>query len=428
MTQPPASENKVPRIQRTVPFQKSAAVAVPERPASQAKPSEQLPPSKAASPKASVAKAEETTSNPKKKVEVAAPQLKIKTSDKTSKKSVPEKKAAMTTPSKDNVANNNPQESKVVKATLPTAATKPHKIPRPESWEDDIAANTLDDRPFVVNPSPSTVGFDVSPLTKQLEKFTPLMGGKDIAEYLANDTYPIPVVEDREGYCPGNDPGYWLNGLGDFLKVLASANRYGVEPKSVFDFGCASGRVLRHFAAQTDIGEIWGSDINQRHVRWLYEHLPRTVKPVFNHCIPTLPLRDGSVDIITAFSVFTHIDTFETHWLAELSRIMSDDGMCYLTVHNEDTWGRLRLEMDNENNRLIKSIVKIDPNFETEVHQPMPAGRKVYRFTQAGPYRAQVFHSNCYLRNVWGRFFDVEAIMPCHHVRQSVVVLRKKSS
>ena len=423
MTQPTASQNEFPRIQRTVPFQKSAGAVAPPRPASQTKPvvkraavkadtavpPKPVPP-KPVPPKPTAAKAKEIPSKPKKKVVAAVPQLKIEAGNTTSKKSVPEKKAAM---------NNAPKGA---------AANKPHKIPRPESWEDDIAANTLDDQPFVVNPSPSTDGFDVSPLTKQLERFTPLMGGKDIAEYLANDTYPIPILADREGYCPNNDPGYWLNGLGDFLKVLDSANRYGIKPKSVFDFGCASGRVIRHFAAQTDIGEIWGSDINQRHVRWLYEHLPRTVKPVFNHCIPTLPLRDGSVDIITAFSVFTHIDTFETHWLAELSRIMSDDGMCYLTVHNEDTWGRLRLEMDNENNRLIKSIVKIDPNFETEVHQPMPAGRKVYRFTQAGPYRAQVFHSNCYLRNVWGRFFDVEAILPCHHVRQSVVVLRKKSS
>jgi hypothetical protein len=36
-----------------------------------------------------------------------------------------------------------------------------------------------------------------------------------------------------------------------------------------------------------------------------------------------------------------------------------------------------------------------------------------------------VFHSNNYLRNVWGRFFEVVEILPRHHVRQTVMLLRK---
>ena len=300
------------------------------------------------------------------------------------------------------------------------------KIPRPEAWEDDISRNTLDDLPFTSLPSPASrdaKDFEQASRMNVVKKF---LNDKPISEFLAKDTWPIPVPEDREGYSAGYDENYWLSGLEDYSKIMNVADGLGVVPKSVLDFGCATGRVVRHFAAQSDIPEVWGTDINQRHVRWLYEHLPMNVKPVFNHCIPTLPVPDRSVDIITAFSVFTHIDTFETHWLAELSRIMSDDGMCYLTVHNEDTWERLRLEVDNEQNRLIQSIIKIDPEFANQLMQPMPDKRFIYRFTSSGPYRAQVFHSNNYLRNVWGRFFDVEAIMPCHHVRQTVVVLKKK--
>lgn len=297
---------------------------------------------------------------------------------------------------------------------------------RPVAWEDDIAFNTLDSRPFTVNPSPAEMDISLFQSAGRLASVEKWLDGKPIAEWVQRDTCPIPVAGDREGYSPGQDASYWLSGLDDHFKILEQAKKHSINPKNMLDFGCATGRVIRHFAAQTPMKEIWGTDINHRHVRWLYSYLSSQVKPVFNHCIPTLPIADGSIDIISAFSVFTHIDTFETHWLAELSRILSDDGMCYLTVHNEDTWQALRTAMDNPNNRLIQSLIKIDPEFRSHIQQPMPAGRQVYRFSQSGPYRAQVFHSNCYLRNVWGRFFKVEAILPCHHVRQTVVVLRKK--
>ena len=310
--------------------------------------------------------------------------------------------------------------------TKARATQADRKIPRPESWEDDISRNTLDDTPFTSLPSPASRNVSDFEEASRLKAMMPLLDGTPISKFIEKDSWPIPTPEDREGYSAGFDENYWISGLEDYLKIMQVAKNLNVIPKSVLDFGCATGRVVRHFAAQSDCPEVWATDINQRHVRWLYEHLPNNVKPVFNHCIPTLPVPDRSVDIITAFSVFTHIDTFETHWLAELSRIMSDDGMCYLTVHNEDTWKRLEQEKDNEKNRLIQSIVKIDPNFKQMLSEPMPDKRTIYRFTQSGPYRAQVFHSNNYLHNVWGRFFDVEAIMPCHHVRQTVVVLKKK--
>ena len=297
---------------------------------------------------------------------------------------------------------------------------------RPASWEDDISANTLDEEPFETIPSPSSseISLFVDAAAKDGDCET--LAKVNIAEMVANDNIPIPLPTDRENYFPGFDEKYWLFGLADYLKVMQVAAKYDVQPKSVLDFGCASGRVLRHFAAQTDIKNIWGSDINRRHIRWLYEHMPMHVRPVFNHCIPSLPIPDASIDVITAFSVFTHIDTFEIHWLAELSRILSDGGICYLTVHNEATWELLAGEENNPNNRLLQSIIGIDPKVVAQLNKPMPGDRLVYRFADQGPYRAQVFLSNRHLETVWGRFFSIEEIIPRHHQRQTVVVLKKR--
>lgn len=142
--------------------------------------------------------------------------------------------------------------------------------------------------------------------------------------------------------------------------------------------------------------------------------------------MPSLPIPDASIDVITAFSVFTHIDTFEIHWLAELARILSDDGICYFTVHNEDTWESLAEDANNPDNRLIKSLIRIDPQVADQLKQKMPGSRLVYRFAEQGPYRAQVFLSNKHLETVWGRFFSIQEIIPRHHQRQTVVVLKKR--
>lgn len=295
---------------------------------------------------------------------------------------------------------------------------------RSEAWEDDISRNTMDDKPFE---NRGHVGTNDLSWFENQQRFTPkTLGDKSIYDMVARDTFPIPSIEDREGYSPDSDVLYWASGLGDYLKLMAAAKRHGTEVKSYFDFGCASGRVLRHFACQSDIPDIWGSDINARHIRWLSEFMPRQVRPIANHCIPSLPLADNSVDLVSAFSVFTHIDTFELCWLAELRRVLSTNGIAFLTVHNEDTWLALRSDIENPDNRLIQSIRKVDPDTDKKLMLPLRDTRTVYRFTPYGPYRAQVFHSNSYLEKVWGRFFDILEILPCHHVRQSVVVLRKR--
>lgn len=299
---------------------------------------------------------------------------------------------------------------------------------RPISWENDISVNALNETPFEVSPSPAEITFET--FTKAIQENTSCspetLGDRDIMELAAKDALPIPLPQDRENYFPGHDEKYWLFGLSDFLRVMEVAKRFELAPQSVLDFGCSSGRVLRHFACQSDVSEIWGTDINRRHIRWLYEHMPMQVKPVFNHCIPTLPIPESSVDVITAFSVFTHIDTFEIHWLAELSRILSRDGFCYLTIHNEDTWLALRDQAENKENRLVQSMIEIDPQVEKQLKGQMPGNRLVYRFSPNGPYRAQVFLSNEHIDRVWGRFFKIEKIMPRHHQRQTVVVLRKR--
>lgn len=240
--------------------------------------------------------------------------------------------------------------------------------------------------------------------------------------YIQNDPYLIPSEKDREGYCVNNDFYYWHLGLSDFLKIQYIAKKYNVNIDRYFDFGCASGRVLRHFLCQSNTSEIWGSDINSKHINWINQFLPK-IKAIFNHTIPSLPLEDNYFDVVSAFSVFTHIDTFEIAWLSELRRILKPNGIAYITYHDEANWEILKSEKNN-NNRVYRTLKKCNPNIEELLEKDLPSGRTVFRHSD-GPYRSLTYHSIDYIKNVWGRFFTIVEIIPKFHARQSVIILKK---
>jgi SAM-dependent methyltransferase len=295
---------------------------------------------------------------------------------------------------------------------------------RKPTWEDDISLNQDSTDPFENLPSPAEMPIEEFKMGDVLTE--ELLNGRPLAEFVARDTYPIPDVDDREGYNIDFHARFFVTGLADFLKIQVAARKYDVDLQSFFDFGCASGRVLRHFCAQSDIQNLWGSDINGRHVRWLNDYLPPRLKIIHNNCIPQLPIADHSFDMVSAFSVFTHIDIFETAWLAELYRVLKPNGLCYLTVHNDDTWKLLQAADDS--NGLLKRFREIDPKFDELLKQDIPVERKCFRYTNVGPYRALVVHSNAYLQKTWGRFFDILEIQgKAHGYMQSVLIGRKKA-
>lgn len=297
---------------------------------------------------------------------------------------------------------------------------------RMPTWEEDISRHHNSLKPFRNAPAPSEMPLEF--FNRRSRLTDELLDGTPLSDFVARDTYPIPHEKDREEYQLNNDARYYLNGLAEYLRLRNVIEQHNVELNSYFDFGSASGRILRHFCAQSDVKNLWGCDLNGRHIKWMNDYLPSHLKAIHNHCLPVLPIADNSMDVITAYSVFTHIDTFETAWLAELHRILKPDGIAYLSVQNEDSWAMLQEAKTNERddhllNRLRNNFSDIDELLESDI----PGGYKVFRYRDVGPYRALVFHSNDYLEKTWGRFFDILEIKPrWSGVSQSVLVARKR--
>jgi ubiquinone/menaquinone biosynthesis C-methylase UbiE len=295
---------------------------------------------------------------------------------------------------------------------------------RPLRWEDDISSNAADTAPFENSGPPSSwtkENFAQSNIGNASADVKEL----DAHKLAKRDTLPIPSGQDREGYYRDYDEQFWLTGLRDFQSVLTQLNTHKISVDRMLEMGCATGRVLRHFAVQSSIPEIWGTDINHRHVRWLTDHMPAHVRPMAVPTLPSLPVEDNYFDLITAFSVFTHIDTFETSHIAEIRRALKPGGMAYLTITNENTWDAMRGPSDNPAKNLAKRLSDSVPDFATALKHPLPSGRSDFRHSQVGPYRGTCFHSTDHIEKLWGRFMTIEDIIPNGHGFQTVVVLRK---
>jgi SAM-dependent methyltransferase len=252
----------------------------------------------------------------------------------------------------------------------------------------------------------------------------------NLTAFVGRDDYPIPAVSDREGYYKDDDFGWWLSGLKDYIAIKRTLAGHGVALNSgdnTFEFGCASGRVLRHFACQEPGVTVWGADIQLRHVEWIRKFLPAAIRVFQNTVLPHLPLEANSQKLAYAFSVFTHIDDFELAWLAELRRILAPGGIAYLTIHSERTWQKMNPEWP-----LWKGLLRHKediPDYEVSPElfkAPMPLPKTVFYWTTGQTYNTQVFHSDDYIRTAWGRFLVVKDIIAGGYDYQDVVVLQKQ--
>jgi len=235
------------------------------------------------------------------------------------------------------------------------------------------------------------------------------------------DNAALPTTTDREGYFGPNHFSYWASGLRDRNNLMSCADRLGVKVKSYLDFGCATGRVIRHFGAAEPGIKTYGCDINRMHVDWCAKYLPENITVFQNHSIPTLPLPDNSIDMVSAFSVFTHIEAFETSWLMELRRILKPGGIAWLTVHSEKTFEEVKEGWP------LHVALRNHPEFQQyKDNQVMDQDRLVFRWKSDRSYSSNVFYTNEYLQRTWGRIMDIKETHRRLPVYQDVVVLQKE--
>jgi SAM-dependent methyltransferase len=192
-------------------------------------------------------------------------------------------------------------------------------------------------------------------------------------------------------------------------RVLPGGWRW--EGKTVLDFGCGTGRALRHFLDLAPGTELWGSEIDARCIEWNQEHLGQAASFFLNDEVPPLDFPTGKFDLVYALSVFTHLSTHWAGWLLELHRVLAPGGLLVATIMSEGMGERVAGEPWDERN---VGMAVYEEGQDWELGGPM------------------VLHSPWWIEEHWGRLFEIERLMPAgFHANeasegnQGVVVMRK---
>jgi SAM-dependent methyltransferase len=113
-----------------------------------------------------------------------------------------------------------------------------------------------------------------------------------------------------------------------------------ISEKSILDFGCGYGRIMRLMYYYSAPSRIWGVDPSDQAL-----NLCRSDRMLGNFAmsdyLPTeLPVGDARFGLIYAFSVFTHLSERATRQaLTTLRRYIENDGLCVITIRPKEYWG-----------------------------------------------------------------------------------------
>ena len=234
--------------------------------------------------------------------------------------------------------------------------------------------------------------------------------------------FPVPAPEDRMGYSPDDTNKYLAWGASDHDLILGHIRKYAsnLDNCTLLDFGCSTGRVLRHFDAERrERGwKLQGVDIQARCIEWMRQYLPMHFQVATCSTMPHLPFPDNSIDFIYGISVFTHIKYHWDTWLLELKRILKPNGLLLQSIHAEPAW---KVYHDNRRERWV--VDSLPPEMLDKPEMDVD----YFYYGDVGV--SQVFWKEAVARKFWGRYLTVLDVTPppAENSFQNWMICRKES-
>ena len=212
-----------------------------------------------------------------------------------------------------------------------------------------------------------------------------------------------------------------LGGLTDFKRLDAAAEEltssgFAGYPR-ILDWGCGCGRIARYTARMAGVA-LTGCDIDLDNVNWCVAHLAGSF--VSTTVRPPLPFADASFDLVYGVSVFTHMrEPLQDAWLAELERVAAPGAVLLMTVHGRTALDYAHLSPGDY--RALEQRI-IDQGLYFSARNSQIDGHAEHD----GEY-VNVFHDLAYLRDRWGRRFDISAILPGYIFPHDLIVMRRRA-
>jgi len=176
----------------------------------------------------------------------------------------------------------------------------------------------------------------------------------------APDKLPIPPARFRIKVTGTADIDWFLTSgelaFNSMVTVLSWRNIDLENLKSVLDFGCGCGRVLRYWFNYQN-HELYGCDYNPQLVQWCQQNLPN-ISTQSNPITPPLEYPNSKFDFIYALSVFTHLTEAEQFiWRDEMLRILKPGGYLMISTRGVSHYSDLTI-IDREQFDIGQLVVR----------------------------------------------------------------------
>jgi hypothetical protein len=206
----------------------------------------------------------------------------------------------------------------------------------------------------------------------------------------------------------------------------------------IMDFGSGWGRITRVLLTQgVQPRNIIAADVDQGMAALLNLTLPGMTTLTVDVLPPTI-VNDATLDLVTAYSVFSHLSP-EAHeaWAHEFGRLVADGGLVVLTVLDRAFFGQVRGSVDaaksGDTNAVSTSLASAFPDLEADIAN-FEQGGIVFSGTGGGGVRTGDFYgwavaSKPYVKDIWGSAgFDIVQWVPSGVLfEQAAVALRRRA-
>jgi SAM-dependent methyltransferase len=231
-----------------------------------------------------------------------------------------------------------------------------------------------------------------------------------------NDPLSVPPQDLTMGYV-GSGDAFLRSGVrtSTWLRKIIEREQVSLTHGAVAaEWGCASGRVLRHFEPEARHCEFWGLDQDGAHLNWSRQHLSPPFKFVTCTAYPHLPFEDNSLDFVYGISVFTHLTHLIDLWLMEFRRVLKRGrGVAVFTIHDEHSLAWFEENPDEVPDWLEGEDLSKGLTDDVTIYGGQDWGHTFICFRSD------------WVRQDWSRYLDVISIEPRAEQYHTAVVLRK---